>query len=97
MLTHALQAVLQRLHNAARDAGRPTPALLAVSKLQPAAAIAALAAAGQHAFGENYVQEAQGKQAELAADLSACRKRLRQPHTAFTMYTVAQVWGRKVH
>lgn len=68
MLTHALQAVLQRLHNAARDAGRPTPALLAVSKLQPAAAIAALAAAGQHAFGENYVQEAQGKQAELAAD-----------------------------
>ena len=44
MLTHALQAVLQRLHNAARDAGRPTPALLAVGKLQPAAAVAALAA-----------------------------------------------------
>jgi len=68
VLTHALQAVLQRLHNAARDAGRPTPALLAVGKLQPAAAVAALAAAGQRAFGENYVQEAQGKQAELAGD-----------------------------
>lgn len=68
MLTHALQAVLQRLHNAAREAGRPTPGLLAVSKLQPAAAVAALAAAGQRAFGENYVQEAQGKQAELATD-----------------------------
>jgi len=65
VLTHTLQAVLQRLHNAAREAGRPTPALLAVSKLQPAVAVAALAAAGQHAFGENYVQETQGKQAEL--------------------------------
>ena len=65
MLTHALQAVLQRLHNAAGEAGRPTPALLAVSKLQPADAVAALAAAGQRAFGENYVQETQAKQAEL--------------------------------
>jgi ubiquinone/menaquinone biosynthesis C-methylase UbiE len=36
-------------------------------------------------------------EAELAADLSACREHLRQPHTTFTMYTVAQVWGRKVH
>jgi len=34
------------------------PILLAVSKTQPTEAIAALAAAGQHAFGENYVQEA---------------------------------------
>jgi len=65
VLTHALQAVLQRLHHAAGEAGRPTPALLAVSKLQPADAVAALAAAGQRAFGENYVQETQGKQAEL--------------------------------
>jgi pyridoxal phosphate enzyme (YggS family) len=42
--------------------------LLAVGKLQPAAAIAALAAAGQRDFGENYVQEAVAKQAELAGD-----------------------------
>jgi hypothetical protein len=33
-------------------------ALLAVSKTQPAAVIAALAAAGQRQFGENYLQEA---------------------------------------
>jgi pyridoxal phosphate enzyme (YggS family) len=38
--------------------------LLAVSKTQSAAAIARLAALGQHAFGENYVQEAAAKQAE---------------------------------
>jgi pyridoxal phosphate enzyme (YggS family) len=44
---------------------------LAVGKLQPASAIAALAAAGQRAFGENYVQEAVAKQAELAGDPAA--------------------------
>ena len=36
-----------------------------MSKTQPAAAIRALVAAGQQAFGENYVQEAIAKQAEL--------------------------------
>jgi pyridoxal phosphate enzyme (YggS family) len=41
-------------------------ALLAASKSQPAAAIRALAALGQRAFGENYVQEALAKQRELA-------------------------------
>lgn len=48
----------------------PTPAvrLLAVSKLQPATAVAGLAAQGQHAFGENYVQEAAAK-AEALAEL----------------------------
>jgi PLP dependent protein len=40
--------------------------LLAVSKTKPAAAVRALAAAGQRAFGENYVQEALAKQRELA-------------------------------
>jgi PLP dependent protein len=65
VLNNALHAVVQRLDNAARQAGRPCPRLLAVSKLQPAAAVAALAAAGQRAFGENYVQEAQAKQAAL--------------------------------
>ena len=66
MLTPALDAVVQRLENAARQYGRPAPRLLAVSKRQPAAAVSALAAAGQRAFGENYVQEAQAKRAELA-------------------------------
>lgn len=39
--------------------------LLAVSKTQPAAALRALAAQGQRAFGENYVQEALAKQRAL--------------------------------
>lgn len=53
------------MDNAARSAGRPTAQLLAVSKTQPADAVAALAAQGQRAFGENYVQEAAGKIAAL--------------------------------
>ncbi len=44
--------------------------LLAVSKTQPAAAVREAAAAGQRAFGENYVQEALDKIAALA-DLRA--------------------------
>jgi pyridoxal phosphate enzyme (YggS family) len=39
---------------------------LAVSKTQPAEAVARLADAGQRAFGENYVQEALGKIRALA-------------------------------
>ncbi|GAB3104041.1 YggS family pyridoxal phosphate-dependent enzyme [Lysobacter terrae] len=66
MLTHALHDTLHRIENAARTAGRPIPRLLAVSKTQSAEAIAQLAAQGQRAFGENYVQEALGKQAPLA-------------------------------
>ena len=55
-----LQAVLQRIAHAARDAGRD-PAevtLLAVSKTHPAALVEQAMAAGQRAFGENYEQEA---------------------------------------
>jgi pyridoxal phosphate enzyme (YggS family) len=63
----ALHEVLQRLDNAARQAGRPSPRLLAVSKRQPADAIAELAEQGQQAFGENYVQEAVAKQDALGA------------------------------
>ena len=57
-----LADVLARIKNAVAPANRPdnpvAPVLLAVSKTQPVDAIAALAAAGQRAFGENYVQEA---------------------------------------
>ncbi|WP_255516806.1 MULTISPECIES: YggS family pyridoxal phosphate-dependent enzyme [Lysobacter] len=56
---------VRMLENAATASGRPAPRLLAVSKTQPAAAIAELAGRGQRAFGENYVQEAQAKQAAL--------------------------------
>jgi len=62
-----LSTLLLNLHNAAAAAGRPDPLLLAVSKTQPAEAVAALAAQGQHAFGENYVQEALAKMQALQA------------------------------
>ncbi len=63
-----LHAVLDRIRAAEQRFQRPSGAarLLAVGKTQPAAAIAALAAAGQHDFGENYFQEALDKMTELA-------------------------------
>jgi pyridoxal phosphate enzyme (YggS family) len=59
-LAERLSTVLARLREAERCYHRPpgSVALLAVSKTQPAAVIAALAAAGQRQFGENYLQEA---------------------------------------
>ncbi len=64
-----LQRVLARIHAAEQRFQRVPGSthLLAVSKTQSAAAIAALAAAGQRRFGENYLQEALDKMAELAA------------------------------
>ena len=62
-----LQAVKARIgrtaHAARRDARAVT--LLAVSKTHPASRIAEARAAGQHAFGENYVQEALEKMSAL--------------------------------
>ena len=54
-----LQAVQQRINQAAVAAGRSPDSieLLAVSKTWPLASVMAAADAGQHAFGENYVQE----------------------------------------
>ena len=63
----AFSNVLQTLLNAADRLGRPPARLLAVSKTQPADAVAALAAQGQRAFGENYVQEGVAKAQALAA------------------------------
>jgi pyridoxal phosphate enzyme (YggS family) len=64
---HALEARLRPLLDrlAAATDGRGAR-LVAVSKTQPANAVRALAALGQRAFGENYVQEALAKQRELA-------------------------------
>jgi PLP dependent protein len=63
-----LAEVQGRIRAAERRFGRPEGSvmLLAVSKVQPASAIRAAFAAGQHAFGESYVQEALAKMAELA-------------------------------
>jgi len=63
-----LQAVHQRIAAAAQQAGRQSAdiALLAVSKTVPPDRIRAAYAAGQLAFGENYVQEGVDKIAALA-------------------------------
>ncbi|TWH76110.1 hypothetical protein LX59_01029 [Azomonas agilis] len=65
--------VSARIQNACIEAER-TPesvGLLAVSKTQPAEAIREVVAAGVRDFGENYLQEALSKQAELR-DLPLC-------------------------
>ncbi|MGP9764481.1 YggS family pyridoxal phosphate-dependent enzyme [Halomonas sp. AOP13-D3-9] len=58
----------ERLRNALESAGRAQDAaqLLAVSKTKPAAMIRQVWQLGQREFGENYLQEALEKQAELA-------------------------------
>lgn len=61
-----LQNIRTAIDAAASAANRAPPRLLAVSKRQPVEAIRALAAQGQHAFGENYVQEAMAKREQLA-------------------------------
>jgi len=65
-----LQEVKRRIAGAAAAAGRSAESitLLAVSKTFPAEAVRAAHAAGQRAFGENYVQEAFTK-IEALADL----------------------------
>ncbi|WP_313654881.1 YggS family pyridoxal phosphate-dependent enzyme [Pantoea sp.] len=64
-----LQQVRQRIAAAAARCGRASEeiTLLAVSKTKPASAVEAAFAAGQTAFGENYVQEGVEKVQALAA------------------------------
>lgn len=73
-----LAAVRAGITKAAALAGRPADAatLIAVSKTQPAEAIMPLIAAGQRDFGENRVQEAQGKWPALKAAHSDLRLHL---------------------
>ncbi len=63
-----LQVVRERVGAACAAVGRAPDEvrILAVSKTWPAAAVQAAAAAGQRAFGENYVQEALEKIAVIA-------------------------------
>lgn len=58
-----LQAVLTRVADACRHSGRlpDSVRVLAVSKTWPLDCVLAATAAGQHAFGENYVQEGVAK------------------------------------
>ncbi|EPC00124.1 hypothetical protein L861_08135 [Litchfieldella anticariensis FP35 = DSM 16096] len=68
VLSETLAAARARLAKALRDAGRDEQAatLLAVSKTKPASMIREAYRHGQRDFGENYLQEALDKQAELA-------------------------------
>ncbi|MDO5624237.1 MAG: YggS family pyridoxal phosphate-dependent enzyme [Pseudomonadota bacterium] len=67
-IAHQLQQVRDRIATACASAGRDVQdvTLLAVSKTFPAAAVRAAHAAGQRAFGENYIQEGVDKIAALA-------------------------------
>ena len=67
-IAEGLQAVAERIRRAAEASGRAASSvrLVAVSKTFPPGAIRAACAAGQRAFGENYVQEAVEKMGQLA-------------------------------
>lgn len=83
-LPERLAAVRARIAAAARRAGRDAQSvrLLAVSKAQPVAAIATLAAAGQRDFGENYVRDSIPKVEALAG-------------SSITWHFIGQVQGNK--
>jgi len=68
-IEHNLLQVRARIAAAAARCGRAPEeiTLLAVSKTKPVSAVAEAIAAGQQAFGENYVQEGVEKVAALAA------------------------------
>jgi len=67
-IAQRLQAIRARIHSAETASGRQLNAvrLLAVSKAQPATSLREAFVAGQRLFGENYLQEALGKQTALA-------------------------------
>jgi hypothetical protein len=73
-----LLAVRERIARAAALAGRDADAieLIAVSKTHDADAIRPLLAAGQRSFGENRVQEAQGKWPVLRQEVAGVRLHL---------------------
>lgn len=64
------QQVTEQIDKACADSNRDSVTLLAVSKTKPAQMIVELAQAGQVHFGENYLQEAAEKMAEIK-DLGA--------------------------
>ena len=76
-----LEKVRGELVTVAREAGRDpqSVALVAVSKTHPAADIRTVLEAGQRIFGENRVQEAEGKWPELKLDYPDVRLHLIGP------------------
>jgi pyridoxal phosphate enzyme (YggS family) len=86
-LANRLDEVRTRIASAALRCGRKpeSVALVAIAKGQPAQAVRALAHAGQKDFGENYLQEALPKLAELA-DVA---------HLGLTWHFTGQLQGNK--
>ena len=80
-IADARNDVLARIAAAAKSAGRDPASveLVAVSKVQPDERIAAMLATGQRIFGENRVQEAQGRWADRRATMTDLELRLIGP------------------
>ena len=76
-----LDDIRRRIAAAEAAAGRPAGSvtLVAVSKLQPPERVEAVLEAGAKVFGENYVQEAQGKWPALKAQFPGVRLHLIGP------------------
>lgn len=70
MIADHLERIRSRIQESAASCGRDPASvrLVAVAKTHPAAAVREAYAAGQTLFGENYVQEARDKIAELAGE-----------------------------
>jgi len=85
-LALALEGVRARIRAAAMAARRDPAgvALVAVSKTFPASDVLAALAAGQHVFGENYLQEALAKMDAVAAALALQGAAAAQPQWHFT-------------
>lgn len=88
VIAQNLQAVQMRIAQAARAVSREPHevSLLAVSKTFGAAEVAAAVAAGQTAFGENYLQEALDKMAALHSML---------PDTAIAWHFIGPIQSNK--
>ncbi len=85
VLAENLGRVEAQIAAACREAGRPRGevALMAVSKMHPAAAIVAAEALGVRLFGENKVQEFQQKKAQLGAGAQGVSGPLTGPAVEF--------------
>jgi pyridoxal phosphate enzyme (YggS family) len=93
MAESSLAEVKARIGKAAARAGREPGevTLIAVSKMQGADAIAALIAEGQRDFGENRVQEAEGKWSAPGANHPGLRAR----HPDIRLHLIGQLQSNK--
>ena len=73
-MSHNIEIVKERMHQACKEAGRSMDdvELIAVSKMFTADKIIPALEQGQRVFGENRVQEAQGKWPDLREKICGC-------------------------